>query len=267
MVDTHAHLTMPEFSPDLPAVLERAAAAGVSTIVCVGVDLQSSRDAVDLAERHQGLVAAVGVHPNDCANLPSGWLEELRALSAAPAVVAIGEIGLDYYRKRVGKGLQHEVFRAQLDLAGELGLPVVVHNREAGADLAETLLKWEERLSVQHPRGVLHCFSGDLAMMRSCCAKGFYVSFAGPITYRNSTKAAELVAAAPRDRLLVETDSPFLAPHPYRGRRNEPAHVVLVAERVAAIRNESLANVLRSTGENAGRLFGLESRPTLPKRK
>lgn len=262
LVDTHAHLTMPEFAPDLPAVLERAAAAGVFAIVCVGIDLSSSREAVELSSRHQGVVATVGVHPNDSGQLPSGWLEELRALLAEPEVVAVGEIGLDYYRKRVAKDRQREVFQAQLDLAGELGLPVVIHNRGAGADLAEMLMKWVEGLSAQHPRGVLHCFSGDLSMMRSCCAAGFCVSFAGPVTYPNSENATEMVAAAPRDCLLLETDSPFLSPQPYRGKRNEPANVRLVAERVATLRGEGLDAVMQFTGQNAERLFGLKARST-----
>lgn len=258
---------MPEFAPDLPEVLERAARAGVATIVCVGVDLPSSAEAVDLAQRHREVVATVGVHPNDCADLPDGWLGELRSLAGASRVVALGEIGLDYYRQRTGRERQREVFRAQLELARDLGLPVVIHNREAEADLAEILLEWAGTLPAQQPRGVLHCFSGSLALMNSCCAAGFYVSFAGPITYRNAGRTAEMVVAAPRDRLLVETDAPYLAPHPYRGKRNEPAYVRLVAERMAALRNESPDDILEVTGQNAARLFGLQQLPSLSKRE
>jgi TatD DNase family protein len=257
LVDTHAHLTMREFTADLPAVLDRASAAGVATIVCVGVDLVSSREAVALAQRYPGVVATVGVHPNEGADLPSGWLEELRALSRAPRVVALGEIGLDYYRRRVERLRQRELFRAQLELARDLGLPVVVHNREADADLAEILLEWAEGLPTRHPRGVMHCFSGDIPLMERCVAAGFLISFAGPITFRNAGRAAQVAAVVPRDRLLVETDAPYLAPHPHRGERNEPAYVRLVAGRLAGLRSESLEGIAEATSSNAARLFGL----------
>ncbi len=252
---------MPEFAADLPAVLQRAASAGVSTIVCVGIDLPSSGEALALARRLPTVRATVGVHPNDCAALPAGWLDRLRSLACEAGAVAIGEIGLDYYRQRVGRERQREVFRAQLDLAAEMGLPVVVHNREASDDVAGILQEWSRSLPEHHPRGVLHCFSGDRALMDRCCAAGFYVSFAGPITYTNARKAAEVAAAAPADRLLLETDSPYLAPHPYRGKRNEPAFVRLVAERMAALRGESLEVIAEVTGQNAARLFGLELPP------
>ncbi|MHB1162412.1 MAG: TatD family hydrolase [Chloroflexota bacterium] len=266
LVDTHAHLTMAEFAADLPEVLDRAEAAGVATIVCVGVDLPSSRDAVDLAQRYPGVVATVGVHPNECAELPPGWLGELRALAGASEVVALGEMGLDYYRHRTSHERQQEVLKAQLELARDLGLPVVVHDRQADEDLAEILAEWAGSLPEQHPRGVMHCFSGDLPLMNRCCRAGFYLSFAGPITYRNAGMVAEMAATAPRDRLLVETDSPFLAPHPYRGKRNEPAHVRLVAERMAALRHEGLEAIEEVTGRNAAMLFGLDNQSVLSKR-
>ena len=173
LVDSHAHLTMSDYAQDLPAVLERAAKTGVSYIVCVGVDLDSSREAVQLAQRYPGVVATIGVHPNDSDQLPPNWLAELRALSANPKVVALGEIGLDYYRKYVAKERQRDVFRAQLDLAGDLGLPVVVHNREADADIFEALSNWAEKLGAEHLE-VLHCFSGDVDMMRGCCTAGLW---------------------------------------------------------------------------------------------
>ena len=266
LVDSHAHLTMPEYDPDLPAVLERAVLAGVSRVVCVGIDLPSSREAIELARRYGGIVATVGVHPNECAQLPARWLEQLRSLASEPEVVAIGEIGLDYYRDRVPKDRQRELFQTQLDLAGELGLPVVVHNRQAGADIMGMLGEWAAQLSAQHPKGVLHCFSGDLAMMRSCSEAGFCISFAGPITYPSSRDAPGLVAATAADTLLVETDSPYLSPQGCRGRRNEPANVRLVAERVATLRGESLDAVARYTSQNADRMFGLKDRPTLTQR-
>jgi len=261
LVDTHAHLTMREFAADLSAVLERAAAAGVDTIVCVGVDLESSREAVELASRHPQVVAAVGVHPNESAELPAEWLAELRSMARMPGVVAVGEIGLDYYRQRAERERQLWLFRAQLDLAGELVLPVVVHNREADADLERVLVGWEACLPEDHRRGVLHCFSGGIPLMERCTAKGFYISFAGPITFRNAAKAAAVAEATPDERLLVETDAPCLAPHPHRGERNEPAHVKLVAERLAELRQVSPEEIARVTSANAARLFGLRQVP------
>ena len=258
LVDSHAHLTMPEFAQDLQSVLLRAADAGVRAMVCPGVDIPSSREAVDLARLNQCVKAAVGVHPNDCAGLLPDWMDRLRSLATEPGVVAIGEVGLDYYRQQTGRELQRVVLVAQLDLAAELGLPVVIHNREADVDLAEILQEWSAKLPASHPRGVLHCFSGDRALMEDCCSMGFYISFAGPISYRNAGKSVETAVATPRDRLLVETDSPYLAPHPYRGRRNEPSHVRLVVERLAELRHEALDGMIEATGQNAARLFRLE---------
>ena len=261
LVDSHAHLTMPELASDLSAVLDRAVAAGVSVIVCVGVDLPSSKQAVQIAQQRAEVVAAVGVHPNDCADLAPSWLDVIRGLCELPGVVAIGEIGLDYYRQRADRTLQREVFLAQLELARELELPVVVHNRQASVDMAEILQDWAATLPRQHRRGVLHCFSGDLALMRSCCGAGFCVSFAGPITYPNARPAAEVAIQVPEDRLLVETDAPYLAPHPYRGKQNEPAMLPLVARRLAALRQESFDRIAELTTRNAARLFGLEIAP------
>lgn len=252
---------MLERDQELPSVLQRASNAAVAATVCPGVDLPSSREAVDLARLHPCVRAAVGVHPNDCADLSPGWVDRLRSLAAEPEVVAIGEIGLDYYRQDTASELQRTVLEAQLDLAAELGLPVVIHNREADVDLAKILHNWVAGLPVDHPRGVLHCFSSDRAFMEGCCAMGFYISFAGPITYRNAGKIVETAAATPRDRLLVETDSPYLAPHPYRGKPNEPAYVRLVVERLAEIRQESLDDMIEATGQNAARLFRLELQP------
>ena len=257
LVDTHAHLTMAELADDIPGVLARASSAGVEAIVCVGIDLKSSREACVMARRHPLVRATVGVHPNDCSDLDSHWLDDLRSLASAQDVVAIGEIGLDYYRQRTGHDLQQEVFRKQLDLAAELDMPVVVHNRDADEDVASILRDWSSSLADGHPRGVLHCFSGDRGLLDAVISAGFHVSFGGPITYSNGKKAAEMAAAAPWNRLLLETDSPYLAPHPYRGKRNEPALVRLIAERLADLKGETVAKTIEITGRNAARLFGL----------
>ncbi len=252
---------MLEPAQELPSVLQRASDAAVAIVICPGVDLPSSREAIELARLHPRVRAAVGVHPNDCADLPPDWVDRLRALAVEPEVVAIGEIGLDYYRHHTRSDLQRAVLEAQLDLAAELGLPVAIHDREAHDDLAGILHDWVVALPAGHPRGVLHCFSGDRAFMEECCAMGFYISFAGPITYRNAAETVEAATATPRDRLLVETDSPYLAPHPYRGKPNEPAYLRLVVERLAEIRQEALDETIEVTGQNAARLFRLELQP------
>lgn len=262
LVDTHAHLMMAEIMPELPDVLARASAAGVRAIVCVGIDLKSSGEAALLASQHQELYAAVGVHPNDCAGLGAGWTEEIRRLAVLPRVVAVGEIGLDYYRERTSRDLQRQLLATQLEIAAELNLPVVVHNRQADEDVGSILCEWAAGLPEAHPRGVLHCFSGDRKLLETVVAAGFYVSFAGPITYSNGRLAAETAAAAPWDRVLVETDSPYLAPHPHRGKRNEPAHVRLVVERLAQLRGVTVEQAVEITGRNAVRLFGLAELPT-----
>jgi TatD DNase family protein len=266
LVDTHAHLTMAELAGDIPGVLQRAATAGVSAAICVGIDLESSRQAVDLAQQHSQLFAAVGIHPNDCSSLSPEWLQQLRTLAGRPRVVAIGEIGLDYYRDRTSREQQQAVFRDQLELAGELGLPVVIHCRAADDDLAGILQQWSGSLPSHQRRGVLHCFSGDRELMDAGTEAGFYLSFAGPITYHNAKEAVAMAAAAPLDRLLVETDSPYLAPHPYRGKRNEPAFVRLVAEQLAKIRGETVERTVEITGRNAATLFGLDLSPAPLKR-
>lgn len=246
---------MPDYAPDLAEVLDRATAAGVMNIVCVGFDIPSSRAAIELAQRFDMVVATVGVHPNDCNDLAPGWLEELRTLSTSSSVVAIGEIGLDYHWHRTELTRQHEVLRAQLELAAERSLPVVIHNREAAADLAAVLRDWTACLPIEHPRGVLHCYGGDPPLSEDW-AERFCFSIGGPVTYRNAGRLLGIVAGAPLDRMLLETDSPYLTPHPHRGRRNEPAYVRLVAERVADLHGVSLERVAEVTTQNAAKLFG-----------
>jgi TatD DNase family protein len=252
LVDTHAHLMDRAFANDLPAVLERAAAAGVGALVCVGYDEPSSVAAVALAEQHPQVVAAVGIHPNSSGPARPGAFKRIEELARHPRVVGIGETGLDNYRKRTPPDVQRAWFHRHLDLAARRGLPVIVHNREADAEVGPILLSWARETG---GRGVLHCFSGDDAMLEAGLAAGFTVSFAGPVTYKNAGELAGRARRTPLDRIVVETDCPYLPPHPYRGQRNEPAHVRLTAARLAELHGVTLDEIECATTANAGRLF------------
>lgn len=257
LTDTHCHLNLDAFANDLPQILEEAHAEGVQRILVPGVDLESSRRAVELAERFPGLEAAIGVHPHSAANWSEAVEEELRNLAVHPAVVAIGEIGLDYYRLRCPAEAQRHTFQAQLALAAELGLPVIIHNRDASTDLLAILDAWHKTLPDEliGRAGVLHAFSGDSPYASSALAMGFYLGIGGPITFPKAEKLREVVAGLPSDRLLTETDAPFLAPQPRRGRRNHPAYIKWVAEEIARLRNEELSDFAQQTYSNASRLF------------
>lgn len=249
-IDTHAHLAMSQFDEDREAAIARAQAAGVARMIEIGYDLPSSRAAVALAERHPAIYAVVGLQPNHIHEASPDYLEQVRALAAHPKVVAIGEIGLDYYWMRVPSASQEEVFRAQLALARDLGLPVVIHSRDAQADTLRIIAD-----AARGQTGVMHAFSGDWAYAQACLDIGFMLSFTGTLTYARATALHEVARRAPLDMLLTETDSPYLSPNPYRGQRNEPAYVRLVAERLAALREESLAHVAARVWANAERLF------------
>lgn len=246
---------MEAFDADRAEVLRRAAEAGVSWLIDVGADMASSRQAVALSEREPMVWAAVGVHPHDAATLTAAALAELRALAAGARVVAIGETGLDYYRNLAPHSEQRRAFEAQLGLALELGLPVIVHSREAREDTL-SILRAARRGG--RLRGVLHCFSGDVEFAQEAVGLGLYIGIDGPVTYPRATMLAEVVRQVPLERLLLETDSPYLAPQARRGRRNEPAFLPLVAERVAELRGLSAAEVGRVTSANACALFGVE---------
>ncbi|MCR4420345.1 MAG: TatD family hydrolase [Clostridia bacterium] len=253
LVDSHAHLDDPRFGAELPEVIERARAAGVTWIITVGTDLASSREAVNLAHRYPMVAAAVGFHPHEARHFREQDLEALAELARDPRVVAIGEIGLDYYYNRSPREVQLRVFDLQLRLAQTLGLPVIVHNREAHRD-TETLL---ERVG-PGLAGVIHCFSGDAAMAGRLVKRGFYLSFAGPVTFpRTEEHYRRVLAAVPPGRFLVETDSPYLSPVPYRGQRNEPARVKLVAERLAELLETDTEEVIGVTGGATANLFHL----------
>ena len=254
LVDTHCHLDFDWYASDLDGVLVRAAQAGVGRIIVPGIDLQSSKAAIELANKHDMVLAAVGVHPNSSANWRDGWLDDVRDLARHDKVVAIGEIGLDYYRDHSPRDVQQEAFEAQLSLAAELNLPVIVHNREADEDVLH-------RLSNSLPPsggapGVLHSFSGPWTTAAAALEIGYYLGFTGPITFKKADDLREVAARVPVARLLVETDGPFLAPQPYRGKRNEPAYVSYVARRLAEVRGISETEIASQTSANAVELFG-----------
>lgn len=241
--------------------LERAWERGIERILVPATNVETSRTAVALAERYGSLYAAVGVHPGDAASWQADTLAAMRDLAQHPKVAAIGEIGLDYYRDHAPRPQQREVFRAQLALAGELGLPVVVHNRDAMDDVMDDVSTWLSGLEqsgsalIGRP-GVLHSYDGTLDAAQQAIAKGFFIGISGPVTFKNARERQSLVAALPLDHLLVETDAPFLTPQPYRGRwPNEPAHVYYVSEKIAELHHLPLDAVQQATGENAAKLF------------
>ena len=275
LVDTHCHLDFESFAEEVEAVVARAAEAGVTRIIVPGLDLDNAPAVLALAERFPGVYAAVGVHPNSAAGWRDEWIDALRELAQHDKVVAIGEIGLDYYWDKTPPPTQHQALTAQLELAVELGLPVIIHNRDASEDVLRLLTAVaqgsrdegarEERSSLTpgtwnlEPalRGVLHSFAADWATAEAALGLGFYLGFTGPLTYKKADELRAIAARVPLDRVLIETDAPFLAPHPFRGKRNEPAHVRLVAERLAEVRGVSLADVAAATTANAQALFRL----------
>lgn len=266
LTDTHCHLDAEAFNADRSAVIGRAIEGGLSHMLTPGINIASSRECIRLASEHPAVFAAVGIHPTDDGILEAGSMEGLRALAGQPRVVAIGEIGLDYYwvHEPDKQAKQREALQAQLRLAAELGKPVILHCREKGdADsgscmdnLLQILEKWRSQSvpGAPHP-GVLHSFSGDLAAARRAIDLGFMIGVTGPITYKNAAGRRELIAALPLDDLLIETDAPYLAPHPHRGQRNEPAYVTHIADKIAAIQSRTPEEVAVVTSQNAARLF------------
>jgi TatD DNase family protein len=253
LIDSHCHPFMADFDPDRLEMFERARQAGVSALVAVGYDLESSRQAADLAETSPAIFAALAIHPHHAADATPPALDALRLLVTGSRVVAIGETGLDFYRNLSPREAQEAAFRAHLALARDLGLPVVIHDRDAHAEVMEILAEEDHGV----PAVVLHCFSGDEAMAEAAWKRGYYISLAGPLTYRNAHGLRAIARIAPRDRVLIETDAPYLPPEPFRGRRNEPARVRQVAEALALLWGMDAAAAGRLTAENARRAFGL----------
>jgi TatD DNase family protein len=252
LIDTHAHLYFNHFDEDREEVIQRAFEVGVKMIINIGIDLETCEQCIALADEHAGVFAAVGIHPNDSAKLDENALLSLKEFTRHAKVVAIGEIGLDFYRDRAPVEIQTEAFRQQIVLAKEAGLPIVIHNRQAIAEILE-ILKSE---GTDGLAGVFHCFSEDESWAEEVLDLGFHISFTGNLTFKKSglAKVANMV---PLERLLLETDSPFLSPEPKRGRRNEPAHVLYIAQKLAEIKGVSVSEIEKITTENAVHLFGL----------
>lgn len=252
LVDTHAHLQWASFDKDRKEVISRARKVGVKYMVNIGFDVDGSRKAVRLAEKHKGVYATVGIHPHNASQLNQSVLNLLRKLSEKPEVMAIGEIGLDYYRNLSPKEAQKEAFEAQLFLAEEQGLPVVIHDREAHTEILEMLSKFTGKID-----GVMHCFSGSIEMAEQCINSGFYISFAGPVTFPNSRRLQEIAKSTDLNRILLETDSPWLAPQERRGKRNEPAFLPFIAKKIAELKKISVHQLAEATTENAREIFRL----------
>ena len=249
--DTHAHYDDEAFDADREALLASMPENGVGLIVDPGCDLDTSRRAVEIAEQYPHVYAAVGWHPEEADSWTDSSLAHIRALAAQPKVCAIGEIGLDYYWDASTKAKQERMFRAQLELALELDLPVIVHDREAHGDSLRIVCDYPQL------RGVFHCYSGSVEMARELLRRGWYLGFDGPITYKNAAKAPEVIAACPAERILLETDSPYLAPVPNRGKRNDSRNLPFIAARVAEIKGMTIDQVAEVTLQNGKKLFDL----------
>ncbi|HHU33556.1 MAG: TatD family hydrolase [Zhaonellaceae bacterium] len=254
LFDTHAHLNDEAFTEELEKVLVRAQEAGVGSIANIGYDLPSSRRAIEIAKLYSSCYAAVGIHPHDAKSVTDKTYDELEKLLQEPKVVAVGEIGLDYYRDLSPRDKQQAVFREQIQLAKEYKLPITIHDRDAHGDILE-IIKEEQ---AGEYGGILHCFSGSWEMAKVCMKLGFHISLAGPVTFKNARKLQEIALKIPLDFLLLETDCPYLAPEPYRGKRNEPAYVAEVAKFIADLKNMELKELARITTSNAKIVFRLE---------
>jgi TatD DNase family protein len=255
LIDTHTHLDDPRYDSDREAMIRRAKEAGIEAMITIGCDLTTSRAAVDLTDRYEFVYASVGVHPHEVKHVEDHWYDEFRTLAKNRKVVAYGEIGLDYHYNNSPPEDQRRRFREQVRLAKELRLPLVIHTREAQEDTIQ-ILKEEQASEVG---GVLHCFSGDAWLANDALDLGFYLSFSGILTFQNATMLRDIAKTVPADRLLIETDCPYLTPVPHRGKRNEPAFVKHVADQLASLLpgdpQQSIQDIARLTSENARRLF------------
>ncbi len=254
LTDSHTHLNAEQFNEDQDEVIQRALDAGVTRIVNVGFNRETIPSSIALAERYDFIYSTVGWHPVDAIDMMPGDLEWIEELCKHEKVVAIGEIGLDYYWDKSPKDVQQRVFREQIRLARKLKMPIVIHNRDAHQDILH-ILKEEKAEEVG---GIMHCFSGSWETAKQCLDMNLHISFGGPVTFKNAKQPKEVLAQVPLDRLLIETDAPYLTPHPFRGKRNETGYVRLVAETAAEIRGMTLEEIAEITTNNAIRLLGLK---------
>lgn len=252
-IDTHAHLFYKNFNGEIDKIVQRALDANVKYMVCPGTDVKTSKLSIDLAERYESIYAAVGIHPHDTADFKGKEIDELREMASHKKVVAIGEIGLDYYYDFSPKNQQIKAFRAQLDLAVELGLPVVIHNREANEDTMNILREYKSK----NVKGQLHCYAGTIEDAEELIEMGFLISFTGNITFKKLEELREILKTIPLENLMLETDAPFMTPVPFRGKRNEPSYIPYIAEKVAEIHNTTVEEVENLTTFNAINLFGI----------
>lgn len=254
LFDTHTHLNAEQFHEDVEDVIVRAQEAGVSEMIVVGFDRKTIEGAISLVERYDFLYAAVGWHPVDAIDMTENDLNWIEELCAHPKVVALGETGLDYHWDKSPKEIQKTVFRQQIQLAKKVNLPLIIHNREATEDVI-AILKEE---GADEVGGIMHCFSSTLEDAKVCIDLNFYISIGGPVTFKNAKQLKEVVAELPLERLLIETDCPYLAPHPFRGKRNEPAYVKYVAEQIALLKGINYQELAQKTSDNAKQLFGIK---------
>ncbi len=254
-IDTHAHLTFSQFDKDRKKVMDRAWDAGLEYIITIGAGagLDGNLDAVEFAKTNKRIFATVGIHPHDVSEMDDSWLVKLKELAREDRVVAFGEIGLDYYHKHSDPKVQRKWFKKLLKLADETDKPVVIHDRDAHDDVWKII----QEVGVPKRGGIFHCFSGDRAFAEILITKGFYISIPGVVTFKNARELQEVAATIPLERILIETDCPYLSPEPYRGKRNEPSYVVQVAEKIAKLKGLTTEDVARVTTLNAKRIFGL----------
>lgn len=253
LIDSHAHLNDKRFDLDRDYLIENLKNNGIELVVNVGADMESSRASVDLAQKYEAIYAAVGIHPHSATEMNEETLKEIEELSKGEKVVAIGEIGLDYYYDNSPRDIQRECFRTQIRLAKKLDMPIVVHTRDADADTLEILKEEKEGL-----RGVIHCFSSDRAQMKEYLDLGFFIAFGGPVTFKKTDELKEAAKIVPLEKLLVETDAPYLAPMPYRGKRNEPIFVKETAALIANLKGLMLDDLALQTVTNTKEIFGIK---------
>ena len=254
LFDTHVHLNADQFIEDREETIQRAFDTGVKYMVVVGFDRKTIPLAIEIAEQYETIYAAVGWHPVDAIDMTAEDLTWIEELSFHPKVVAIGEMGLDYHWDKSPKAVQKEVFRKQIRLAKKVNMPIIIHNREATMDIVDILQ--EENAEVVG--GIMHCYNDSVDYIQACLDMNFYISLGGPVTFKNAPLPKEVATEVPLNRLLIETDAPFLAPHPNRGKRNEPAYVKLVAEKIAELREMSFGEISEQTTQNGLKLFGIE---------